>query len=178
MRRPGHHPWLLPVGLGASDGILNALILASGSLVHSSTAMTFALAARVSAAALLSAVFTYFVAEYADLRSQLRRAERQLNITTSGHLATGHLGRQVLRDAARSTAAVGVCSVAGALAPLLLAAAIPTVPWVSLGVAIGALGALGTVLAHAIGGNAVRWTTLMMIAGAILAAIGAQLDIV
>ncbi|MEU6559538.1 hypothetical protein [Nocardia nova] len=177
MTRPHDSAWLLPVGLGTSDGILNALVLASASLVHGDTTMTFALAARVSTAALVTAIFTYFVAEYANLRSQLRHAERQLNITEAGRLATGHLGHRIRLDAARATVLAGSCSFLGALGPLLLGAAVPAAPWLSLAVAICALGGLGAVLARAVHGTTLKWAITMMSCGAVLAAIGIQLDI-
>ena len=177
MTRTATGTWLLPVGLGTSDGILTALVLASASLVRGIGSMTFGLAGRVSTAALITAAFTYFVADYANLRSQLRRAEHQLNITTAGRLATSRLGRRIRRDALRSTVLAGACSFLGALIPLLLAAALPSCPWIALVAAICALGGLGLVLAHAVDGGRCRWAMLTMLSGLVLAVIGAQLDI-
>jgi predicted membrane protein (TIGR00267 family) len=177
MTRPRNNTWLLPVGLGTSDGILNALVLASASLVHDDTTVTFTLAARVAAAALVTAIFTYFVAEYANLRSQLRHAEHQLNITEAGRLATSHLGHRIRTDAARATLLAGTCSFLGALGPLLLGAATPSAPWLCLPIAIGALGGLGAILARAVHGTTLKWATIMMASGTVITAIGIQLDI-
>lgn len=61
---------MLPVALGLSDGILNTLTLAAGSL-SPSDAMTTSLAIRIAIAAAVTGVFALFVAEYAQLRREL-----------------------------------------------------------------------------------------------------------
>ena len=73
----------------------------SGAVLHGA-GLTAALALRLGAVALVSAVFTVFVAEYAQLRAGLVRAEHELNLLRSGRMATTQLGRSapLLRDLA------------------------------------------------------------------------------
>jgi hypothetical protein len=98
VRRRGS--WLLPIALGFSDGILNALVLGASAMLHGGNRITIDLAYRIGVVSLVTAVFTVFVAEYANLRARLRRAERELNLTRSGRLATTQLGRTVAHEAA------------------------------------------------------------------------------
>lgn len=167
---------ILPLSLGIADGILNALILASATILHGE-GLTLGLAVRVGLVALVTSVFTMFVAEYAQLRSELVRAERQLSLTTSGRLAAGVLGGQVMRDAARAAVVASVASFAGAVAPLLIGVAARPYGWLALGVAVAALGALGAGIAVAVGGRRVRWTLLMVVSGSVVAVVGTLLDV-
>lgn len=169
--------WMLPVALGVSDGILNALILASAVFVDHGKTMTLGFAARVGCVALVTAVFTMFVAEYADLRAGLAQASRQLNLSASGRLATTHLGQQVRRDALQAAAIAGLASFVGAVLPLALAAAMPSVAWMGLAVAVVLLGALGVAIAASVGGNGRRWSAGLIMAGAVVAVVGVQLRI-
>lgn len=139
--------------------------------------MTVGLAARVSTAALVTAMFTVFVAEYAQLRSELSRAEHELNLTAAGRLATGRLGHTVRVEAIQATAAASGCSFFGSLIPLLIGAALPTLPWVSLVAAVSALGGLGLLLARAVAGDPLRWASVMTVGGALVAFVGVQLDL-
>ncbi len=169
--------WLLPLALGLSDGILNALILASSAVLRGHGGMTVALAVRVSIVALVTSLFTMFVAEYAQLRSELTRAEHQLNLTASGRLATGRLGRAVRVEALQATAVAAGCSFLGSLLPLLIGATLPSLPWLSLVAAIVALGALGLLLARAVHGRPARWAAAMTVGGVGAALIGLRLDL-
>lgn len=175
MRDPGR--WLLPVALGISDGILNALVLAASAMAHASDEITVSLAARVALAALVTSVFTVFVAEFASLRARLRRAERQLNLTRSGRLATTQLGRTVAWEAAGSAVVACVASFLGAISPLLIGAFLPAAPWCSFVFAIGALFVLGVALAKATAGHVGYWSAGLTVCGVVVAAIGAQLRI-
>ena len=176
----GTHSWsrrfLLPLSLGIADGIINALTLASATVVHG-TGLSVDLALRVAAVAFVSSIFTVFVAEYGQLRAELTRAERELSFTRAGRLAAGHLGRQVAREAAMASAVASGASFAGALVPLLVGAAAAAYSWSALIVSVGALGALGGALATAVGGGRRRWIIVMMVMGLAVAAIGTVLDI-
>lgn len=168
--------FLLPLSLGIADGIINALTLASAAVLHGH-GLTVSLALRVAAVALVSSVFTVFVAEYGQLRAELARAERELGFTRGGRLAAGHLGRQVAREAAVASAVASGASFAGALIPLLVGTAVAAYSWSALVVSVGALGALGGALATAVGGRRSRWVIVMMVMGLIVAAVGTALDI-
>jgi VIT1/CCC1 family predicted Fe2+/Mn2+ transporter len=174
--RPWAERFLLPLSLGIADGIVNALTLASSAVIHGS-GLTVTLALRVAAVALVSSVFTVFVAEYGQLRAELARAERELSFTRSGRLAAGHLGRQVAREAAVASAVASGASFAGALIPLAIGAAAAAYSWSALVISVGALGALGGALAAAVGGSRRRWIIAMMVMGVAVAAIGTVLDI-
>ena len=71
----------LDITAGLVDGILNALTLASGRLLATDApGATADLAFRVGAASALTTIFVFFVAHYAELRAELARAERELNL--------------------------------------------------------------------------------------------------
>jgi len=139
--------------------------------------LSVSLALRVAAVALVTSVFTVFVAEYGQLRAELARAERELSFSESGRLAAGHLGRQVAREAAVASAVASVASFAGALIPLAVGAATAPYSWSALVISVGALGALGGALATAVGGQRRRWIIAMMVMGVAVAAVGSALDI-
>jgi len=127
--------------------------------------------------ALVSSIFTVFVAEYGQLRAELARAERELSFTRSGRLAAGQLGRQVAREAAEASAVASGASFIGAFTPLLIGAALAGYSWSALIMAVGALGALGGALATAVGGKPSRWVITMIIMGAAVAAAGTCLNV-
>lgn len=175
-RRRPREQLMLPLALGVSDGILTGLTLAAATVLRG-TGLTLSLALRVGVVAFVSTVFTVFVAEYAQFRAELRRAERELNFTTSGRLATSNLGRAVVKDAVFNAVLASVASFAGAVFPLLVGALLPGATWVALVVSLTALGGLGLVLATSVGGRRSLWAGALVVAGATVMIIGMQLDI-
>lgn len=169
--------WVRPIVLGLSDGIINALILATPAILQGAGSITPDLALRVSLVALLTALFTVFMSEYAHLRVDLSRAEHALNITKAGRLATGNLGRSVSRQAVGSALRAGIASFVGSLTPLLLGAMWPAYPWIAIGVALLGLGVLGAMLARDVHGSPALWATISVVGGAIIAVVGSQLHI-
>lgn len=167
----------LPVTLGLADGILNALTLASASLVGGPGDVTPGLAFRIGVAALVTTGFAMFVAEYSEARGGLRRAARQLSLPSETGLAATQLGRQARDDAVRNGAMASAASLIGALVPLLIAAALPGPGWVAAVIAIASLGALGAGLATAVLGSRLRWASALMIGGILVTALGAWLKI-
>jgi len=171
---------LLPLVLGVTDGILNALTLSAGAIVRGadgSGGITVLLGLRVAAAALVTAAFTMFVADYAERRSSLVRASRQLNMTEPGRLAATQLGRQAFRESALAMAVAAGASLVGAALPLLIGA-VPVVPsWAVLALAIGALGLLGWALGTLLSARRLRWTIGMLAGGAVVTVIGVWLQI-
>lgn len=160
------------------DGVLNALILAAGSLLKPTGGMGFGLAWRVGAASALTTLFVFFVAHYAELRAELIRAEKQLNLSSHGRLAASRLGSRALHEAAAGAALAAICGLIGATFPLLLGLILPGPGWVGLCVTILFLGFLGAVLAHSFYGSILFWSTSIMIGGVILTFIGIRLDLV
>jgi VIT1/CCC1 family predicted Fe2+/Mn2+ transporter len=169
--------WMLPFSLGVSDGILNALILASAPLFHGGSSITVGLAMRVGCVAFVTAVFTMFIAEYSELRSRLSRSTQQLNLSAHGHLAATRLGRQVVFEAAQAAVVASASSFVGAVAPLLIAGSIPGAPWLGLVVAIALLSMLGVALAASVGGDWRRWAGGLVVAGGLVAVIGSYLNV-
>jgi predicted membrane protein (TIGR00267 family) len=168
---------LLPLVLGLSDGILDALVLASAAIVHAGSRVTVGLAIRIALVGLITSIFTIFVAEYAHLRAELARAERQLNLARSGRLATSRLGRVVTREALQAAAIASAASFLGSLFPLLLGAFVSSASWVALVLAVGALAGLGAALARAIGGHLGRWMCGLAACGVVVAAAGIELKV-
>ena len=175
IRGPGRR---LDTVAGVVDGILTTLTLTAAKLVGSGGAsISPSLAVRVSAAAGLTTVFAFFLAHYAQLRTDLIRAERELNVMRHGRLATSNLGRQILIEALADAVLAAVCSILGALLPLCLILIIPMPGWVGCALAIVILGSLGAALAGTFYGSPLRWAVSLMAAGVVLAYIGTKLDI-
>jgi predicted membrane protein (TIGR00267 family) len=163
---------------GLSDGILTSLILAGGTLFDPESSMSLGLSLRVAVAAAVAGAFVFFVAHYAELRSELVNAERQLNLLSHGRFAASRLGQAVLRESLVGAMIASVCTFIGALIPLL-ASMIPTGPaWLGVAVAIAALALLGFLLGRAVYGNPIRWALGLILAGAFVAGIGMKLRIV
>ena len=163
---------------GLCDGILTALILAGGSLLHHGSSMSLDLSLRVAVAAAASGAFIFFVAHYAELRSELVHAERQLNLLEHGRFATTRLGRAVLKESFIGALIASICTFVGALIPML-ASMIPSAPvWLGVAVAITSLAVLGFLLARAVYGKPMRWALCLGVAGVLVAFIGLQLRIV
>jgi predicted membrane protein (TIGR00267 family) len=163
---------------GLCDGILTALILAGGSLFHPESSMGLGLCLRVAVAAAASGAFIFFVAHYAELRSELVHAERQLNLLSPGRFAATRLGRTILRESFVGAMIASICTFIGALIPIL-ASMIPAAPsWLGAVIAIAALGLLGLFLGRAVYGNPTRWALGLAVAGVIVAYIGMKLNIV
>ncbi|HTV26732.1 MAG TPA: hypothetical protein VMF32_03035 [Xanthobacteraceae bacterium] len=162
---------------GFVDGILNALTLASGKLLASAEPPTAALAVRVGAATAATTLFVFFVAHYAERRSELVRAEKELNLAVHGQLARGALGRRALKDAFAAATLAACCGLAGAMVPLLLCFLVPTPRWLGVSLTVLLLGALGAVLARSFHGDAKAWALTLILGGAVLTWLGLQLKI-
>lgn len=149
---------ILPLVLGLTDGILNALTLGGGAILRGNTGgLDALLALRVGIAALVTAAFTMFVADYAERRSHLVRPSRELNLTEPGRLAASNLGREVARESVLATVVAGAASLVGAAGPLFLGALLPLPPWVTLAISIGFLGLLGWMIAKMLVARRLRW---------------------
>lgn len=163
---------------GLCDGILTALILAGGSLIYPEVPMGLGLSFRVAVAAAASGAFIFFVAHYAELRSELAHAERQLNLLSPGRFAATRLGRAVLREAFFGAMIASICTFIGALIPLSAGRLAAGLPWLGGAVALAALALLGFFLGRAVHGNPIRWALGLILAGVLVAAIGLELRIV
>jgi hypothetical protein len=101
---------VLPIVLGLLDGITNALGLAARSILSEGSAAGLGLALRIAAFALVTAVFAVFVARYVELRADLIRAGRQLNLLDRGALAATRLGQSAFRGALSDAAQASLAS--------------------------------------------------------------------
>jgi VIT1/CCC1 family predicted Fe2+/Mn2+ transporter len=178
MRLPQHlRIGVLPIVLGLTDGITNALGLAARSILGEGSQAGLGLALRIASFALVTAVFSVFVARYVELRAALIRAGRQLNLLERGALATTRLGRAARLDAVADAIQASLASFAGALLPLGIAVAFPGSPWLPLILAIGMLTFLGLVVGRRLGARPGLWAVALAVAGLALIAVGAALDI-
>jgi len=168
---------LLPVALGLADGVLNALTLASASLIGQDVHVTVGLAVRISIAALVTAGFSVFVGTYAEERGGLRRAARQVNLDNEAALVETRLGQIATRRALMQAALASGSSLLGALLPLLVAAELPGPGWIAAVVAICALGLLGVGLAWTALGNRLVWAAALVAGGIGVTAVGVWISI-
>jgi predicted membrane protein (TIGR00267 family) len=172
---PGHR---LDIVAGFVDGILNALTLAAAKLLEPSGGASPLLAMKIGIATACTTMFVFFVAHYADLRTELVRAERELNLLSHGQLATTRLGRQVLRESCSAALVASFCGFVGATVPLLLILLVPGPPILGLAITIVLLGILGVGLAQSFFGSPLAWALTLMGGGVLLTIIGVKLNIV
>ena len=168
---------LHPIVLGLSDGILTALTLAAGRLTNDSQSLGLILGFRVAAAALISSAFVFFVARYSELRGQLIRSERQLNLTAHGQFAASRLGHAVLMESIRAALLSSLSSFVGAVFPLAIAALMPSLHWAAVVAALIVLAGLGAGLARSVHGSWVRWSLGLVVGGVLLTLAGIHLRI-
>ncbi|MES1938457.1 hypothetical protein [Salinisphaera hydrothermalis] len=173
-----HRRLMLPVALGLSDGILNALMLAANRLQGDTEPMTLSLSMRIAVATAVASIFMLFVAEYAQLRQELEHADLQLNVLARGRMATSRQGRAVAREASVVASISGVCAFVGSGAPLLVASVLGASGLWSLAMAVIGLGLLGALVARAVHGSGLVWTGVMMLGGGAVSVLGIYLHIV
>lgn len=165
----------LDVTAGLVDGILNALTLASGRVLKAGVDIN--LAWRVGAAAAATTLFVFFVAHYAELRAELVRSEKELNLTSHGRLATTALGRRAMLHSCVGASIAAVCGLVGATFPLLICYLLPRPPWLCIAISIALLGLLGLGLARSVHGAGAYWALALVAGGIALTWLGSQLDI-
>lgn len=166
----------LDIVAGLIDGILNALTLASARLMNEG-GLTFPIAGKLAAVTACTTSFVFFVAHYAQLRSELVRSARQLNLLSHGRLATTKLGRQILFEAMRAAIVASVCGVAGSAIPLVMALLFPQMPILGLVLTLGLLGLLGWILALSVLGSPFLWAAGLILGGIVVTVIGVNLSI-
>jgi predicted membrane protein (TIGR00267 family) len=167
----------LPLILGLTDGLLNALTLSAAALLRSGGSVTYGLAVRIACVGLITASFSVFVSDYAERRAALVRGSRQLNLTAHGHLATTRLGQLALRRSLAAMAIACSASFAGSLLPLAAGAAWPEHSWIVVALCIVCLAGLGFLLGQALAHHAWRWAGLMGCGGLAVTLLGFWLRI-
>jgi VIT1/CCC1 family predicted Fe2+/Mn2+ transporter len=166
----------LDVVAGLIDGILNALTLAAARLVTQG-GLTLPLVWKVAAVTACTTSFVFFVAHYAQLRSELVRAARELNLSSRGHLATTQLGKQIFYEALWDAVVASVCGIIGSVIPLMMNLAVPQAPIVGIVLTIALLGALGWLLGLSVFGSPALWASGLILGGIVVTVIGVKLDI-
>jgi VIT1/CCC1 family predicted Fe2+/Mn2+ transporter len=166
----------LDIVAGLIDGILNALTLSAAKLITRG-GLDPSLVLKVAAVTACTTSFVFFVAHYAQLRAELIRAARELNILSRGHLVTTQLGKQIFREALVDAAVASVCGIVGSTIPLTMSLVAPEFPFVVIGLTIALLGALGCWLAFSVFGSPVLWASGLMLGGGAVTMIGVKLDI-
>jgi hypothetical protein len=166
----------LDIVAGLIDGILNALILASAKLVTQG-GLTLLLVGKVGVITACTTSFVFFVAHYAQLRSELVRAARELNLMSHGHLVTTQLGKQILREALSGAVVASAFGVIGSAIPLAVGLVVPELPFLGLALAVALLGILGWLLALGVFGSPALWAINLMLGGIVVTVIGVKLDI-
>jgi|SRR5579875_1446076 predicted membrane protein (TIGR00267 family) len=168
---------LFNVALGLIDGLLTALVLTAGVLLHGTAKVGMDQAVRVSLAAGLSGLFTVFVSDYARLRGELSHAARELNLVSVRPLLASRLSGKVRRQAALDALTTTACSFVGAMIPLAAAAIWPVSSAAFIAASI-ALVSIGFVLGRVVGGPALLWAALLLVGGSAIAVAGVWLDVV
>lgn len=132
---------------------------------------------KLAAVTACTTSFVFFVAHYAQLRSELVHAARELNLLSHGHLATTQLGRQIFREALVNAAVASVCGIVGSTIPLAMSFIAPALPFVGIALTIALLGALGCWLAISVFGSPLLWASGLMLGGLVVTMIGLELNI-
>ena len=94
--------FLFPLTLGLSDGIITTLMLISNSIIHESYIGTN-LALRVAFGSAFVGGFSYFIAEYTRLRSEISRTSKQLILRSPSYLIRSKIGRDILIESVLGT---------------------------------------------------------------------------
>lgn len=166
----------LDIVAGLIDGVLNSLTLAAAKLTAQGT-LTLVLVGKVAAITACSTSFVFFVAHYAQLRSELTRSARELNLLSHGQLATTRLGRQILHEAIWDAVIASVCGVIGSALPLAISLAAPDVPMAGAAFGISLLGVLGWLLARNVFGSPISWAGGLIFGEIVVTMIGVKLDV-
>ena len=109
--------YIFPVSIGLSDGIITALILASGGIIGKSTIDLFE-AFKISFGSAFAGAFSYFIAQYAGLNEELHRTALQLNLKSTNYLLKGHLGIEIFVESLLGAFIAAFFGFLGALIPL------------------------------------------------------------
>lgn len=167
----------LDITAGVVDGILNALTLAAGRLLKPGVGADFSLAWRVGAATAVTTLFVFFVAHYAELRADIVRAEKELNLLSHGKLAETALGRRAVLESFAGACLAAFCGLLGSMVPLLLCHFLPQPRWIGIAVTLGLLGLMGALLARSVHGAVAYWCSALVLGGIALTWLGVRLDI-
>lgn len=159
---------LFPITIGLSDGIITALMLVSGDILRGDQ-IYLSLALRVAYGSSFVGTFSYFIAQYSELRGELSRTSRQLNLRSPSYLIKSKLGRDIIFESVAGAASAGFFGFVGALIPLVTSVMIPMDPIMAFVSAEASLAILGFSIGKAVKGNYFFWIIMMFVIGLVVA---------
>lgn len=168
---------IFPITIGLSDGIITALMLVSGDILRG-TQIYLGLAFRVAYGSSFVGTFSYFIAQYSELRGELSRTSRQLNLKSPTYLIRSKLGRDIVFESVAGAASAGLFGFVGALIPLATSVFIPADPMFAIISAEATLAVLGLGIGKAVRGNYIFWVVMMFVIGIVVAWAGDYLYLV
>lgn len=170
LRREHHSYNLVALLGGAVSGTMSAALLAIGALWADGTPLARPMLLTIGTVSALSSAFAFLLSHYAGLRDDLLHAERQLNLTASGRLASGILGRKILRQALHATLYAALAYLLCFGLPFLLAWPFPGLPWLPAVITLLLIIVMALLLARVM--QARRWATLGVVSlGFVLCAV-------
>ncbi|AOV95789.1 hypothetical protein A9798_01720 [Edwardsiella hoshinae] len=170
LRREHHNYNLVALLGGAVSGTMSAALLAIGTLWAGAAPLARPMLLTIGAVSVLSSAFAFLLSHYAGLRDDLLHAERQLNLTASGRLASGILGRKIWRQAWHATLYTALAYVFCFSLPFLAAWPFPQVCWLPAAITLLLIVVMALLLARVM--RARRWATLGVVSvGFVLCAV-------
>ncbi len=170
--------YLFPVSIGLSDGIITALILASGGIIGNTHHIDLYLAFRISFGSAFAGTFSYFIAQYAGLNEELHRTAMQLNLKSTGYLLRGHLGSEIFIESIIGALLAAIFGFLGAMIPLSSSLMIKNNVFIPLLVSYLSLAVLGFFISKTTAGRAPFWITVMVTVGVIVTVVGYYLKLI
>jgi len=169
--------YLFPVSIGLSDGIITALILASGGIIGKSSIDLY-LAFKISFGSAFAGTFSYFIAQYAGLNEELHRTAVQLNLKSTDYLLKGHLGTEIFVESLIGAFIAALFGFLGALIPLSSSLIIKNNIFIPLSLSYISLAILGLFISKTTAGRAGFWISVMVIVGIIVTIAGYYLKLI
>jgi VIT1/CCC1 family predicted Fe2+/Mn2+ transporter len=169
--------YIFPVSIGLSDGIITALILASGGILGKSNIDLFE-AFRISFGSAFAGAFSYFIAQYAGLNEELHRTALQLNLKSTDYLLKGHLGIQIFIESLLGAFIAAFFGFLGALIPLSSSLIIRSNIEIPLLLSYTSLAVLGLFISKTTAGRSRFWVIVMVIVGIIVTVAGYELKLI
>lgn len=169
--------YIFPVSIGLSDGIITALILASGGIIGKSSIDLFQ-AFRISFGSSFAGAFSYFIAQYAGLNEELHRTALQLNLKSTDYLLKGHLGIEIFVESLLGALIAAFFGFLGALIPLSSSLIVRNNIEIPLSLSYLSLAVLGLFISKTTAGRAKFWIVVMVIVGIIVTIAGYELKLI
>jgi VIT1/CCC1 family predicted Fe2+/Mn2+ transporter len=169
--------YIFPVSIGLSDGIITALILASGGIIGKSTIDIFE-AFKISFGSAFAGAFSYFIAQYAGLNEELHRTALQLNLKSTDYLLRGHLGIEIFIESLLGAFIAAFFGFLGALIPLSSSLIVRGNEIIPLSLSYTSLAILGLFISKSTAGRARFWIIVMVTVGIIVTIAGFELKLI